>query len=415
VTFRVTALMAAHNEEDIVGQVVRDLAGQGIGIYLLDHGSTDDTRGEVERAAGRALVGVERLDVEGFSLQAILERKAQLARELDASWFINQDADELRESPWTDANLFEGIRRVDALGYNAIDFEVLNFWPTHDDFRKGDDVRAAFPLYERGGAFDRLQIRGWKKVDGPFDLLSSGGHETAFAGRRVFPLRFLLRHYPIRGQAHGERKVFQERRPRFAASERQRGWHVQYDALQPGHRFLRDPKTLTAYDPHAVRVQLALHHRGVEDLEATLAEERREGDRLRTKLAARVAEVERLNADIAQRTQEKERLDLDRQARAREVQALNRDLEARGRDVEVLNREIEGLGTRLAATHAEMLAVREERDATAREVAVLGQERDALRQEGESLSARLAAVESSLTWRMGAPVRSAADWLRRRS
>ena len=214
-TFRVTALIAAHNEEDIVGQVVRDLVEQGIGVYLLDHGSTDDTRAEVERAAGGGLVGAERLDVEGFALQAILERKAQLARELDATWFINQDADEFRESPWTDANLFEGIRRVDSLGYNAIDFEVLNFWPTHDDFRKGDDVRAAFPLFERGGTFDRLQIRCWKKLDGSLDLLSSGGHEVAFAGRRVFPLRFLLRHYPIRGQAHGERKVFRERRPRF--------------------------------------------------------------------------------------------------------------------------------------------------------------------------------------------------------
>ena len=393
-TFRVTALMAAHNEEDIVGQVVRDLAEQGIGIYLLDHGSTDDTRGEVERAAGRALVGVERLDVEGFSLQAILERKAQLARELDASWFINQDADEFRESPWTDVNLFEGIRWVDTVGYNAIDFEVLNFWPTHDDFRKGDDARAAFPLYERGGTFDRLQIRAWKKVDGPFDLLSSGGHEVAFAGRRVFPLRFLLRHYPIRGQAHGERKVFQERRPRFAASERQRGWHVQYDALPPGHRFLRDPKTLTAYDPHAVRVQLALHHRGVEELEATLADERREGERLRTKLAARVAEVERLNADIAQRSREKERLDLD--------------LEARGREVETLGREREELGTRLASTHSELLGAREERDAARHQLA-------ALQRDCESLRARLAAVEASLTWRMGAPLRSAADWLRSRS
>jgi hypothetical protein len=407
VTFRVTALMAAHNEEDIVGQVVRDLAEQGIGIYLLDHGSTDGTRGEVERAAGRALVGVERLDVAGFSLEAILERKAQLARELDASWFINQDADEFRESPWTDASLFEGIRRVDALGYNAIDFEVLNFWPTHDGFRKGDDVRAAFPLFERGGTFDRLQIRCWKKVDGPFDLLSSGGHEAAFAGRRVFPLRFLLRHYPIRGQAHGERKVFQERRPRFAASERQRGWHVQYDALQPGHRFLRDPKTLTAYDPHAVRVQLALHHRGIEELEATLADERSEGERLRAKLAARVAEVEQLNADLATRTGEKERLDADLRARGQELESLNEDLAAKGRD-------LAALGNRLVATHSELLAVRGERDALVHELAVLRQERDGLRHDCDALRARLLAVESSLTWRMGAPIRSAADWLRSR-
>jgi hypothetical protein len=386
VTFRVTALIAAHNEEDVVGQVVRDLVEQGIGVYLIDHGSTDGTRAEGEKAAGGRLVGVERLDVEGFSLQAILERKAQLARELDSTWFINQDADEFRESPWLDGNLLEAIRRVDAFGYNAIDFEVLNFWPTHDRFRKGDDVRAAFPLYERGGTFDRLQIRCWKRPDGPLDLLSSGGHEAAFEGRRVFPLRFLLRHYPIRGQAHGERKVFQERRPRFAASERERGWHVQYDALQPGHRFIRDPASLRPYDPHAVRLELVLRHRGVEELEAARDEQRREAERLRAKLSARVAEVERLNADLAQRSREKEHLDLE---------------------VETLGREREALGTRLASTHSELLGTREEREVARHELA-------ALRQDCESLRARLAALEASLSWRLGAPLRSAADWLRSR-
>ena len=302
-TFSVTALIAAYNEEDIIGQVVRDLVEQGIGVFLLDHGSTDDTRAEFERAAGRGRVGVERLEVEGFSLEAILARKAELARALDASWFINQDADEFRESPWADCNLFEAIRRVDAFGYNAIDFEVLNFWPTHDDFRKGDDVRASFPHYEQGGTFDRLQIRCWKRVDGAFDLLSSGGHEVAFAGRRVFPLRFLLRHYPVRSQAHGERKVFQERRPRFAAAERGRGWHVQYDTLPPGHRFIRDAASLTPFDPHAVRLQLTLRHRGVEALEAERAEERRIVAQLRDDLASRVGEVERLNAQLDRRTQ----------------------------------------------------------------------------------------------------------------
>jgi hypothetical protein len=58
--------------------------------------------------------------------------------------------------------------------------------------------------------------------------------------------------------------------------------------------------------------------------------------------------------------------------------------------------------------------VREERDAALREMAVLRQDRDALRHDCDSLRARLAAVEASLTWRMGAPLRSAADWLRSR-
>src|SRR5262249_49085380 len=139
--FSVTAILAAYNEEDIVGQVVGDLVAQGIRVYLLDHASTDATVEEARRAAGAGLLGLEPLAGEVFSLEAIVRRKAELARELPGSWFINQDADEFREGPWMDCNLFEAIRRVDGFGYNAIDFEVLNFWPTHDGFRKGDDVR----------------------------------------------------------------------------------------------------------------------------------------------------------------------------------------------------------------------------------------------------------------------------------
>ena len=100
------------------------------------------------------------------------------------------------------------------------------------------------------------------------DLSSTGGHEAQFPMRRVFPVRFILRHYPVRSQAHGLRKVFEERKPRFSEGERRRGWHVQYDAIGPGHQFLRDPKTLRIYDPEEVRVHLQIHHRELENLNA---------------------------------------------------------------------------------------------------------------------------------------------------
>ena len=57
---RVTAIIAAHNEEDIIGQVVGDLVEQGVSVYFMDHSSTDDTLAEVERYRDRGLVGVER-------------------------------------------------------------------------------------------------------------------------------------------------------------------------------------------------------------------------------------------------------------------------------------------------------------------------------------------------------------------
>jgi hypothetical protein len=272
----VTAIIAAHNEEDVIGAVLADLAAQGIRFYVIDHGSTDATSAEVLRFRRRGLVGTERLDGDTFSLERIIRRKEMLAGELETDWVINADADEFRESPWPGVDFVEALSVVDRLGYNAVDFAVVNFVPVKDGFRKGDDPREVFRFCEPGAAYDRLQVRCWKKLPVPLDLVSTAGHDARFEGRRVFPVRFLLRHYPIRSQAHGERKVWRERLPRFAPEERARGWHVQYDGMKQGDSFLRSPSSLTAYDPWAARVELALRHRGVEALEQDLAEARRD-------------------------------------------------------------------------------------------------------------------------------------------
>ena len=223
---------------------------------------------------------------------------------------------------------------------------MLNFWPTHDRFKRGDDLLSSFTRYEAGGAFDRLQIRCWKKPAGRLDLLSSAGHEAAFPERRVFPIRFLLRHYPVRGQAHGERKIEKERRAAFAPEERARGWHVQYDGVAPGQSFLRDPDTLREYDPERVRVGVALRHRGIEDLERQLAEEvrRREATEatlatVRHDLAVRAEEIEALNRAVGQRSDEVEALQAGLRERGQEIEGLNASLgelsRSRARGVEV--------------------------------------------------------------------------------
>jgi hypothetical protein len=311
--FSIVAIVAAYNEADIIEHVVRDLIEQGIHVYFLDDGSTDGTVAVVERYLGRGVLGVERLagTVEsgvpaGFEWERILLRKTQLATELDANWFIHHDADEFRESPWSHLTLKDAIRRVDALGFNAIDFAGLDFWPVHDGFRAGDDVRDAFTFYSDPAPYDRIQIRCWKKTD-DLDLTSTAGHDARFAGRKVFPLRFILRHYPIRGQAHGERKVFQERRNRFLERERARGWHVQYDEVREGGSFIRDASTLTPYDPDALRLALTVRHRGVEALEASLGDvqaivetQRRELERSHEELARTRAELCARNAEAAE-------------------------------------------------------------------------------------------------------------------
>src|SRR5688572_6941606 len=190
--FSVVALIAAYNEADIIEQVVSDLIAQGIQVYLLDDGSTDGTAAAVEPYVGRGVVAIEHLaaatpdaEMEGagrFDWERILRRKAELATQLDAAWFIHHDADEFRESPWSHLSLSDAIRHVDALGYNAIDFAGLDFWPVDDGFRAGDDVREAFMYYSELAPYDRLQVRCWRKTDS-LDLISSGGHEARFADR----------------------------------------------------------------------------------------------------------------------------------------------------------------------------------------------------------------------------------------
>ena len=326
----VVALVAAYNEADVIGWVVRDLIAQGAAVYVLDDASTDGTVEALQPLLGRGVLGVERLaasDPPVFSLARIMRRKEALARELDAAWFINADADEFRESPWRDCDLAGAIARVDALGYNAIDFELLNFWPTHDDFRAGDDPRRAFTRYQRGDDWDRVQIRCWKNLGVPVDLATSAGHDVGFPGRRVFPLRFLLRHYPIRGQAHGERKVLRERQPRFDAAERGRGWHVQYEALGAGGRSLRDPATLTPYDADAVRLDLVLRHRGMEELESTRAA-------LEAQLALRAHEAAALRAELAKRDATLAETATDRDARGAEIGRLRSALDVAREEAE---------------------------------------------------------------------------------
>ena len=319
---RVTAIISAYNEADIIAQTVANLVSQGIAVHVIDDHSTDGTAAVLPADAG-GMIRVETLQrrpspsgADEFPWSGVLARKEQLARELDADWFIHHDADEFRESPWGHLNLREGIELVDRLGYNAIDFAVLNFWPTHDGFDPASDIRDSFQFYEAGRSFDRLQVKCWKRT-ADVELRSSGGHEAMFEGRRVFPIRFLLRHYPIRGQAHGMRKVFGERLSRFPAAELRRGWHVQYDAFGRAATFLREPGSLERYDPDAVRARLQMEHRGVEELTARLAAV---GDLLtaaREEQAAEVralrdqhaADVGRLTTEVTRREDEHARLE----------------------------------------------------------------------------------------------------------
>lgn len=243
--FRVVAFMAAYNEEDIIVQSIRKWTEQGVRVHVLENWSTDSTYELAKSLEGQLPVTVERFPAAGpsqfFEWGAMLERFEALSAEIDADWFVRRGADEILTPPWPGMSYRDGLYLVDRSGFNCVDHTALDFNPVDDGFEPGMDHEAYFQHFEFGTlpSYFRQQ-KAWKNCGRPIQMAASGGHDLPFEGQRVYPFKFLLKHYPVRSQQHGERKVFRERKARWNPLERARGWHRQYDAVRAGHRFVQE-------------------------------------------------------------------------------------------------------------------------------------------------------------------------------
>jgi glycosyltransferase involved in cell wall biosynthesis len=241
--------MTMFNEEDIIVPSLRHLISQGIEAYVIDNWSTDRSHELVEPFLNKGVISIECFPKEGptkfYELKRLLTRVEQITKEIQADWFIHHDVDEIRSSPWTGVPLRDAIFRVDRMGFNAIDHTVLIFRPTDNGYQPGTDFERYFKYFEFGykpGHF--LQIKAWKNLSVPVSLAASGGHEVKFEGRKVCPIKFILKHYPVRSQNHGIKKVLHERKSRFSSEEKEIGWHTHYDDIDENYNFIKSPKEL---------------------------------------------------------------------------------------------------------------------------------------------------------------------------
>jgi hypothetical protein len=189
-----------------------------------------------------------RADSGSYDLAALLDRVEEMAAHATrADWVVLHDADERRRSPWPGVTLRDALWHVSEEGYNCIDHVTLTFWPTDDAFVAGDDPERHFRHFEfstHPGHFH--QRRAWQQGAGRVALARSAGHDVDFPGRRVYPYKFLLKHYPVRTRAQALRKLC-ERRARWNDAERAKGWHRQYDDTDAAE-VVRDPAQLLRFD-----------------------------------------------------------------------------------------------------------------------------------------------------------------------
>ncbi|WP_288842463.1 methyltransferase domain-containing protein [uncultured Deefgea sp.] len=240
-SLKVLAIINVYNELDILPEVLIHLVSQGVDVHVVDNWSSD---GSWELASQFAIKS-SRVMVSRFpdAPSADYEWSKQLKNVEDVAlnsnydWCIHYDADEIRYSPWHDVNLVEAISFVDSLGYNAIDFTVFNFRFINGQVFKANyqDNMVYMDLSYTAG-YER-QVKAWRQYkDVKVDLEYEGGHDVQFEGRRVFPLKFLNKHYPLRNPEQAARKIFVDRKPRMLKERQEFGRHQQYDAYTDSNK-----------------------------------------------------------------------------------------------------------------------------------------------------------------------------------
>lgn len=246
---RILAILHVFNEQDVISSTINHLLTQGVDVYVIDNWSTDETFEIVKSIAAKSgRVAYERFPRRpnnAFELEKMLLRVTDVARQKrEYSWIILNDADEIRWSPWKDVTIQEAISFIDSLGYNAVDYTVFNFSPTREGFNEDCDLITFFDYGEFSGISGHfVQVKTWKNVPDA-EIANSGGHRVSFPDQRIFPLKFLLAHYPIRSTEHGLTKIFKERRGRYSKKERSKGWHVHYDKVSKETSFLKNKDEL---------------------------------------------------------------------------------------------------------------------------------------------------------------------------
>jgi len=241
--FRVVAFMAAYNEADIIVESIRKWTDQGVHVHILENWSTDQTYELIEQAARQLPVTFERFPKAGpsqhFEWAAMLARIEELTREFEADWFVRRGADEVLSSPWPSVSYRDGLYLADRAGFNCVDHTIIEFCPVDDGFTPGTDHEAYFKHFDFKRLSHHWQRKAWKNCAAPASSIKTAGHDVNFEGRRIYPFKFLLKHYSFRSQQHGEQKVFRDRKARWDPKERAKGWHIHYDSIHRGHQFLQ--------------------------------------------------------------------------------------------------------------------------------------------------------------------------------
>jgi glycosyltransferase involved in cell wall biosynthesis len=243
---RIVALICTRNEELHIGRCLDDLHAAGIETILIDNDSEDRTVELARKRVGAGLLTIETLPWRGyFALAEQIAKKQEIIKRVDHDWLLHVDADEWLCPAEEGITLADAITRVDADGYNCINFDEFVFAPWPDeDFSDGAYARNMTTYYFFEPAPAHF-MRAWRRDLNP---IMDNGHRLSSERLNLFPHNFVLRHYIALSYAHAVEKYVGRQ---FDPAEIARGWHGNRLGLKVAELALKPSpylKTLPCWD-----------------------------------------------------------------------------------------------------------------------------------------------------------------------
>jgi len=199
-------MIPVRNNEEIIQEVIEYLISQGIELVVLDNGSTDKTYEICKKYVGRGILKLSNYKSESFRVSINLRMLYDMALVHSPDWVILNASDELLESGIPNRNLKDSIEQIDSEGFNLIQFDRFDFFMTDDDNESANTVKEKFRYYSYQGDF---VYRAWKYFPGIRNEDVAGHYPVFPDGHRykIWPKKFVMRHYPIRSSNHAKQKI----------------------------------------------------------------------------------------------------------------------------------------------------------------------------------------------------------------
>jgi len=203
---KIIGMLSTYNDEDIISEVIENLLSQGLELVILDNGSKDKTFDICKKFLDKGVLQLIQHKTDTYQFFIILRMLYDMALRYSPDWVIKVDSDEFLESGNKNVTLKEAIEKIDSENYNLIQFDHFDFFMTDDDDEHANSIKKRLPYYSCQGDF---VYRAWKYFPG-IRIGDAVGHYPIFPEGhqyRIYPKKFVLRHYTFRNKIQAEKKM----------------------------------------------------------------------------------------------------------------------------------------------------------------------------------------------------------------